>query len=313
MASQPLLLEYQGVNQPIPRRQVLKSSVALTGALAFGPTLSAQPAEPPAPGHKERRYRLGLVTYDLAAKWDLPTLLKVCQDVGLAALEFRTTHKHGVEPSLPKSDRADVRKRCADAGLACWSLGSTCEFHSPDQATLQKNIELTRQFIDLAHDIGAKGVKVRPNGLPKEVPVEKTLEQIGKSLAICGQAAADAGLEIWCEVHGSGTALPPRMRRIMDVANHPAVGVTWNSNDSDVKNGSVKESFELLRPKICCCHINELTGKYPYRELFALLTATGYERFTLIECQHLNTDDVADITRFLRFYKALWEELSKPV
>jgi sugar phosphate isomerase/epimerase len=278
----------------------------------MGPTLSAQSADPPPAQPAKPKYGLGLVTYDLAGKWDLPTLLKVCKDVGLAALEFRTTHKHGVEPTLSKSERADVRKRCADAGLACWSLGSVCEFHAPDAATVQKNIETARQFIELGHDIGAKAVKVRPNGLPKDVAVEKTLQQIGKSLATCGQAAADAGLEIWCEVHGAGTAQPANMRKILDAAQHPAVGCTWNSNGTDVKDGSIKEAFELLRPNIYCCHINELPGGYPYRELFRLLNATHYDRYTLIECQHMNTDDPADITRFLRFYKALWEEWTRP-
>lgn len=300
------------MSQRIHRRQLLGWSAALAGGIAAGPAVRTRAAEPAAGGTPARKYRLGLVTYDLAGTWDLPTLLKVCKDVGLAALEFRTTHRHGVEPALSKPQREDVRKRCADAGLACWSLGSTCEFHSPQPEELRKNIETAKRFIELAHDIGAKGVKVRPNDLPKDVPVEKTLEQIGKALAECGRAAADAGVEIWCEVHGRGTSHPPHMRRIMNVADHPAVGLTWNSNASDVQDGSVEKYFELLRPKIYCCHINELTGQYPYREFFSLLNATGYDRFTLIECQRMNTNDVGDITRFLRYYKALWEEMSRP-
>jgi sugar phosphate isomerase/epimerase len=306
------------MSHQIHRRQVLGWSAALAGGLAAGPASLARAAGPAAVsqpavrGGKGRRYRLGLLTYNLAANWDLPTVLKVCKEVGLAAVEFRTTHKHGVEPAISKADRERVKKSCADAGLACWSLGSTCEFHSPDPAVVQKNIDTCRQFIDLAHDIGARGVKVRPNDLPKGVPVERTLDQIGKSLATCGRMAADAGVEIWCEVHGRGTSQPPHMRRIMDVADHPAVGVTWNSNASDVKHGSVKEYFELLRPNIRSCHINELTSKYPWRELFSLLDATGYDRFTLIEAQGLEGDKLADAVRFLRYYKALWEELSRP-
>jgi len=149
--------------------------------------------QPAAGAGQARKYKLGLVTYNMAANLDLSTVLKVCKDVGLAALEFRTTHKHGVEPALPREQRADVQKRCTDAGLHCWSLGSTCEFHSPDAAVVQKNIDTCREFIDLARDIGAKAVKVRPNGLPKNVPAEKTLEQIGTSLNACGKMAADAG------------------------------------------------------------------------------------------------------------------------
>ena len=117
-------------------------------------------------------------------------------------------------------------------------------------------------------------MKVRPNGLPRDVPLEKTLEQIGKSLATCGKAAADKGLEIWMEVHGPGTQNPPNARKIMEVADSSNVGCTWNSNPTDLKNGSVAESFHMLRPWIKSCHINELykdaTKAYPYRELFRL-------------------------------------------
>ena len=36
--------------------------------------------------------------------------------------------------------------------------------------------------------LGGTGIKVRPNGLPKEVPVAKTLEQAGANqLLMCGQ------------------------------------------------------------------------------------------------------------------------------
>jgi hypothetical protein len=49
---------------------------------------------------------------------------------------------------------------------------------------LKKNIEETLAFIRLCHDIGGSGVKVRPNNLPAAVPVEKTLEQIGRRLGV---------------------------------------------------------------------------------------------------------------------------------
>src|SRR5262249_13664892 len=151
---------------------------------------------------------------------------KVCKSVGLSPVELRTSHKHGVEPSLSKDQRQDVRKRFADAGIDVWGCGTTCEFHSPDSAVGRKNIETCKELLQLAADIGGRGVKVRPNGLPKNVPVEKTLEQIGKALIECGKAAADANVEIWVEVHGAGTSQPPHMRTIMEQCGHPAVGVT---------------------------------------------------------------------------------------
>ena len=90
----------------------------------------------------------------------------------------------------------------------------------------------------LAKDLGARGVKVRPNGFPKDVPEGKTLEQIGRSLNECGKIGGDNGVEIWMEVHGQETSLPANARKIMDACGHRNVGVTWNSNPTDVKDGS---------------------------------------------------------------------------
>ena len=257
-------------------------------------------------------FRLGIVTYNIAANWDIPTILKICKSVGLSPVELRTTHKHGVEPSLTSTQRREVRQRFADADIDIWGCGTVCEFHSPDQAVVKKNIETCKQFIGLAADLGARGVKVRPNGLPKEVPIERTLEQIGTALIECGKAAADANVEIWVEVHGNGSSHPPYIKRMMEHCGHPRVGLTWNSNSTDIKDGSVAEYFHLLQPWIRSCHINELyknaTGQYPYRELFRLFRQSGYDRVTLVEVGRSMPDALSG-EELLRYYKALWTEL----
>jgi sugar phosphate isomerase/epimerase len=288
------------------RRQLIQTAGAaavlgLPGAAAAG-VLDQAEAKP-------LKYRLGIVTYNIAAKWDIPTILRICKAVGLSPVELRTTHKHGVEPSLNKDDRKEVRRRFADAGIDIWGCGSVCEFHAADPAVVKKNIETCKAFVQLAADIGGRGVKVRPNGLPKNVPVEKTLEQIGKALSECGKAAADAGVEIWLEVHGAGTSHPPHIKTIMDHCGHPKVGLTWNSNGTDVKNGSVAEYFELLRPWVRSCHINELHSGYPYRELFRLLRQADYDRVTLAEIEGMPDERSGE--RLMRYYKALWTELTR--
>lgn len=291
----------------ITRRECLKLGIA-TGLSAAIPSAAA-------PGLAARiekgvaRMKLGLVTYNIAYDWDLPTLIEKCEALGFQGVELRTTHAHGVEPSLTKEQRKEVRKRFADSSVVLWGLGSVCEFHSDDSAIVKKNIEDCKAFTILAKDLGAAGVKVRPNGLQiaKGIPEEKTLEQIGLALRECGQFASDHGVEIWLEVHGHDTQHPPRIRKILDICNHPSVGACWNSNPTDVKDGSVKEYFELLRPDLKSVHINELANpSYPWKELFSLLKKTGYDRFTLAELQ-----DSPDRERLLRYYRALWQEMAR--
>lgn len=304
------------MSEPIDRRGFLKSSAVCAAALG-GLSQAVVAADRPIPAdilpaRGGRKYQLGLVTYNIAADWDVPAIIERCQEIGLAAVELRSTHKHGVEPTLSTAQRAEVRQRFADSPVRLWALGSACEYHSPDPAVLARQIEDTRRFIELAADVGAPTLKVRPNGLPKEVSEEKTLEQIGKSLRTVGETAASAGVEICCEMHGRDTCEPPRMRKIMEIADHPAVGVTWNSNSADVVSETIRNSFETMRRWIRNVHINELTSGYPWRELFALLAGMGYDRYTMIEIQALASKDPGDAVRFLKFYKALWEELSRP-
>ena len=298
---------------PLPhRRRFLQAGAAAGLVTSEGLTSPArlEAAESKAP----LKFRLGIVTYNIAQAWDVPTILKVCKAVGLSPVELRTTHKHGVEPSLSQEQRKEVRQRFADAGIHIWGCGSVCEFHSPDPSVVKKNIETCKEFVQLAADIGGRGVKVRPNGLPKDVPVEKTMEQIGKALIPCGKAAEDAGVEIWVEVHGAGTAEPRHIKTIMDHCGHAKVGLTWNSNPTDIKDGSVADAFRLLRPWVRSCHINELykdqSRVYPYRELFRLFRESDYDRVTLVEVgRAMPTPEGGE--ELLRYYKALWKELVK--
>jgi hypothetical protein len=92
----------------------------------------------------------------------------------------------------------------------------------------------------------------------------------------------------------------------MKAANHPHVGVCWNSDPPDVVDGSIRRNFELVKPWIRHVHINELANGYPWRELFTLLRGIQYQGYTLCEA-----DASKEPARFLRWYKCLWTELCR--
>jgi sugar phosphate isomerase/epimerase len=253
--------------------------------------------------------RLGAVTYNVLRDWDLETVITKLEEAGFEAVELRTTHKHGVEPSLSAGERTRVRQRFERSKVRLLSYGTTCEFHSPDPEERKRNVETGKEFVDLAHDTGALGIKVRPNGIPKEVPLETTISNIAAGLRELGDYGAGKGVEIWMEVHGRDSNQPKICAAIMKAAKHDYAGLCWNSNlnPGEVVDGSVKSSFGLLKPWIKNVHINELTNEYPWRELFSLLRQAGYQRYTLME-----VGESKEPERFLRWYRALWRELNRP-
>ena len=262
----------------ISRRGFLSATTAAAAASLVDSNRAALAAD------NSARPRLGLVTYNWGREWDLPTLIRNCETTGFAGVELRSTHGHGVEITLPARQRAEVRARFENSSVELVGLGSACEFHSTDPAVVRENIIQTKAFVRLCRDVGGSGVKVRPNGLPQEVPVEKTAEQIGRSLNEVARYAADHGALIRLEVHGWGTSELPLIKQIMDVADHPAAVVCWNCNPTDLNGAGLEHNFRLVQNRINIVHIHDLRNdRYPWKPLFRLLWNAEFRGWTLLE------------------------------
>jgi sugar phosphate isomerase/epimerase len=246
--------------------------------------------------------QLGIVTYNIAKDWDLPTILSRLEKLGYDGVELRTTHAHKVEVDLSKAERDEVRQRFEDSPVQLAGLGSAFEFQAADPEIVRKNIEGSKAYIELAHDIGSPGVKVRPNGIPKGADLEATLRQIGHALHEVGEFAQGLGVEIRVEVHGAVTCELPNFEKMIRYADHPNVFTCWNSNPSDVVNGSIDDSFRRVGPTIREVHLRDLFDEsYPWRDLFARLKQAGFEGFTLAEIPESSDPD-----RVLRYFRSLW-------
>lgn len=241
------------------------------------------------------RMNFGLVTYLWGKDMDLPTLISTCERAGIGGIELRTEHTHGVEPELSSTEREEVRKRFADSPVELVGYGSNAQFHEADPAKVKSNIELTKRYIELMHDCGGSGVKVKPNGFVKNVPRQKTIEQIGESLNEVAAYGADFGQQIRVEVHGRGTSELPVMAKIFAVADHPNATVCWNSNDVDLQGGGFQHNFELVKDRLgATVHVRELNlGNYPYSALMHELAAMDYAGWILLEARTDPDDKVA--------------------
>lgn len=276
------------------RRQFLAATGVVAGA-AFvkGSVGSLFAAE-----KKGANIKYGLVTYQWAKDWDLPTLLANCVKAKVWGVELRTTHKHGVEPSLNEAQRNEVRKRFADAGMTCVGIGSAEQFDHPDPARLKQAIEATKAFVRLSHDVGGSGVKVRPNNFYPDVDRKKTIEQIGKSLNEVGAFAEGFGQQIRLEVHGQCAQLPT-IKAIMDVADHPSVGVCWNSNPQDLEEPGLEYNFNLVKDRFGeTCHIHRMEQKsYPFQKLIDLYVRIDWSGWMMLEEGAIPDDIVGELAR----------------
>jgi sugar phosphate isomerase/epimerase len=286
------------------RRQFLKVAGMAFGAagLAVRSALAADTARPSSFILHAARMKLGIVTYNIAKDWDVPTIIANCAEAKFQGVELRTSHAHGVEVALSPEQRAEVKKRFHASPVELMGLGSIFDFHTPDQTKLRADMAATKDYILLAHDVGAPGVKVRPNGIPPNVPREKTLEQIGRSLHELGEFGAGHGVQIRLEVHGKDSCLVPNIKTIMDAADHKNVGVCWNCNQTDLDSDGFDHNFKLLKDKIFTVHMRDLyLDEYPFRKLLNGLNEAGFTGYCLAEIS-----ESKDPVRVMRYFRSLW-------
>lgn len=257
--------------------------------------------------------KLGLVTYQWGKDWDLPTLIANCEKAGLSGVELRTQHAHGVEINLNAAQRAEVKKRFADSLVTCVGYGSNFEFHSPDKAELRHNIEQTKEYIKLCKDIGTSGIKVKPNGLPVEIPKENTIAQIAASLNEVGKFAQDYGQLVRLEVHGKLTQMLSNIKAIFDQVTEPNVKVCWNSDDTDLVQPGLEGNFNLVKKWIGdTVHVRGFRiSDYPYQQLFDLLAGVNFNGCILIESETEPNDKILALKEQLSLFNQLVANIKK--
>jgi sugar phosphate isomerase/epimerase len=286
------------------RRQFIKEMSLATGGIILLPAFSCTSGKLPG-----ENMRLGLVTYQWGKDWDLPTIIKNCTESGVLGVELRVEHAHGVGLGMSESRMAEVKKMFDDSPVEVVGMGTNEEFHSPDPEVLKKRIENTKEFIRISQGIGGSGVKVKPNGFNENVPRETTIEQIGKSLNIVGEYAADHGQVIRLEVHGRETEKLPVIKAIMDHVTSPVVGVCWNCNDTDLEGEGLEYNFNLVKDRLGnTVHVRELNiGEYPYQELMNLLVGMDYKGWILLECR----EEPEDPIKAMAEQKEVFQEMIK--
>ena len=140
---------------PLDRRAFLAS---LAAGLAAPRILRAGPA-------RKKRYPIAFSTLGCPA-WSWGTILEQADQLGYSALELR-----GIAgemdlvkvPELSGTRLADTRRELDGRGLVVSDLGASTHMHEKDAAAREKQYDDGRRFIDLAHAMGVKYVRMFGN------------------------------------------------------------------------------------------------------------------------------------------------------
>ncbi len=287
------------------RREFLTRSAAMTAAMATPASFAAGAAKGP---------RLGLTTYMIGSKWTIPELIEFLPRFGIFGTELRTDSKfaHGIELTSAKAARTEAARRFADSPVRLVGVACGERYDSPDAATLGQAVERTKELLQFCADLGAPGLRVFPNDFHKDVPQEKTLDQIAGALRQLTPVAASLGVELRLEAHGS-VGLLPHLATIAKAVGEPGIRVILNSDFRDTQGEGLAANLEKVRPHLAgTVHMHDLTApnyteaKF-YETQLAFLKRVGWSGFCLLEIGD-KPDNEARFKEIER-QKNRWDEL----
>jgi len=265
-----------------------------------------------APWGKGKPTRLGFTTYTWGMRWNILTLISNCSKAKIYGVELRTSqnYAHGVELESSAEQRQETKKLFADSPVTLVGIACGERFDSPDPQKVKEAVENAKGYIKLSHDIGASGVRVFPNDFHKDIPREKTIAQIAKSLNEVGAYAANYRQQVRLEAHGSAGELPT-IRAIIDQVNQKNVRVKLNSSSRDASGEGFEHNFNLVKDFLGdTLHLHDLKDSgFPYQLQMDLLVRMGWGGWQLLELTHKVPDRVAALIE----QRKIWEGMRDKV
>ena len=246
--------------------------------------------------------KLGLVTYNVGRDWDIETIIRQLEAARFEAVELRSTHRHGVEPGLPQAEVERVRSRFQNSRVRLLSLGSACEFHSPDEAERRATWSRPPASSNSRTTWAAGASRCARTGCRRESPRRHHPPDRRGAAGMWRARAALRDRDL------GRSPRPPDPATRSHAADHgrlrPPVGRDLLELKPD--RHSQRDHQAVLRPAQGLHPQRPYRDlpDYPHRELFRLLASIDYDRYTLAE-----TAQSCEPERYLRFYRALWQEL----
>jgi sugar phosphate isomerase/epimerase len=249
------------------------------------------------------KMRFGFTSYQWGSDWDIPTMIANLVRAKAFSTELRTSarYAHGVELTIGAGQRAEVREQFADSPVQLVGLALAERLDSPDPAKLREQIENTKGYVKLSHDIGGHGVRVVPNDFHPDVPQEKTIAQISGALNQLGKFAADYGQRIRLENHGTAGDLVT-LKKIMDGVDQQNVRIKLNGDRRDAAD-LTQRIHAVVKYLDDTLHFHELgRGDFPYQLQSDILIDAGWEGWWQLEASSKPPDRLQALIEQRRLY-----------
>jgi sugar phosphate isomerase/epimerase len=248
---------------------------------------------------RSKRYPIAFSTLGCPA-WSWKTILESADRMGYAALELRGIAGEMDLPKVPElsgTRLAQTKKDLAALGLVVSDLGASSRMHEKDPATREAQFDEGRRFIDLAHAMDVKYVRMFGDKIPEGEPKEEVMKRVVAGFQQMADYAKPAGVTVLIESHGDFTHSADVVDILTRVSS-PQFALLWDAHHSFVAGGekSPADTYAKLGKWARHTHLKDSkpegadrryvlvgTGEVPVKEQVKVLASHDYKGFYCFE------------------------------
>ena len=230
--------------------------------------------------------------------WSIDTIITKAVELGYDGIEWRGGPEGHVRPAMPLSEKRDLRKMSANAGLKALAVTAYTSFVSQFAEERQSNVDELRRYADLAAELGADYIRAFLGELPEETNLTPSIyKNILDSLNSASEYASSVGVRIAVEPHDNftrSTIVSPLFDR-----SHPNLRVIWDLGNTFAAGEEPDEGYELLKNRLAYVQVKDGIrqgpgwqlcaagqGNVPLAHAFALLLENGYQGAFSVEWEY---------------------------
>ena len=258
----------------------------------------AAPAIVRAAAPARKRYPIAFSTLGCPG-WSWKTVLEQADTLGYAAIELRGVAGEMDLPKVPELSGTrllESGREVAGRGLVISDLGASAHMHEKDPAAREKQLDEGRRFIDLAHALGVKYVRMFGDKMPEGEPREEVLGRVIEGFRQMAAYAKPAGVVVVIESHGDFTHSAD-LQEILTRVGSDAFALLWDAHHTFVAGQEQPaDTYARLGRWVRHTHLKDSkpegkdrryvltgTGEVPVREQVKLLAGAGYKGYYCFE------------------------------
>ena len=247
---------------------------------------------------RSKRYPIAFSTLGCPA-WSWKSILESADRLGYGGIELRGVAGEMDLPRVPElqgTRLAETKRDLAAVGVVISDLGASARMHEKDPATRASQLDEGRRFIDLAHAMDVKYVRVFGDKIPEGEPKEEVMKRVVDGFRQLATYAKPAGVTVLIESHGDFTHSGD-LENILTRVDSPQFALLWDAHHSFVAGKEQPaETYARIGKWTRHTHLKDSKpdgadrryvligmGDVPVREQVKVLASHGYKGFYCFE------------------------------